>query len=130
MCLAVHRTSSGDHTVEETPVPIPNTAVKLSGPMIVPTSAKVGIARFYSQKPRVSSKDSRGVFACADAFLTHPKLGARSASKVVVSTAMNQNDGGREEYSLIANILYCSPGRDLAPTRGPLGLIVFRDALP
>ena len=46
--------SSGDHTGEETPVPIPNTAVKLSGPMIVPTSAKVGIARFYSQKPRSS----------------------------------------------------------------------------
>jgi hypothetical protein len=42
---------SGDHTVEETPVPIPNTAVKLSGPMIVPTSAKVGIARFYFKNP-------------------------------------------------------------------------------
>jgi hypothetical protein len=55
--------SSGDHTGEETPVPIPNTAVKLSGPMIVPTSAKVGIARFYTQKPRSSSKDSSGVFA-------------------------------------------------------------------
>src|SRR5437868_5403168 len=41
------RISSGDHTGKETPVPIPNTAVKLSGPMIVPTSAKVGIARFY-----------------------------------------------------------------------------------
>ena len=56
-CLTVLRTFSGDHTVKETPVPIPNTAVKLSGPMIVPTSAKVGIARFYSQKPRSSSKE-------------------------------------------------------------------------
>lgn len=45
------RTPSGDHTVKETPVPIPNTAVKLSGPMIVPTSAKVGIARFYFRNP-------------------------------------------------------------------------------
>ena len=50
--LTVLRTFSGDHTGKETPVPIPNTAVKLSGPMIVPTSAKVGIARFYNQKPR------------------------------------------------------------------------------
>ena len=55
--FAALRTSSGDHTGKETPVPIPNTAVKLSGPMIVPTSAKVGIARFYlcsqqAAKPR------------------------------------------------------------------------------
>ena len=55
------RTFSGDHTGKETPVPIPNTAVKLSGPMIVPTSAKVGIARFYSKNP-AESKDSCGVF--------------------------------------------------------------------
>ena len=54
--------SSGDHTGEETPVPIPNTAVKLSGPMIVPTSAKVGIARFYFKNP-ADSKESSGVFA-------------------------------------------------------------------
>ena len=38
----------GDHTVVVTPVPIPNTVVKLPEPMIVPTSAKVGIARFFS----------------------------------------------------------------------------------
>ena len=38
---------AGDHTVVETPVPIPNTVVKHPGPMIVPTSAKVGIARFF-----------------------------------------------------------------------------------
>ena len=34
----------GDHIGKETPVPIPNTVVKLSEPMIVPTSVKVGIA--------------------------------------------------------------------------------------
>ena len=45
------RTPSGDHNRKETPVPIPNTVVKLSVPMIVPTSAKVGIASFF-QKPR------------------------------------------------------------------------------
>ncbi|MEW4451486.1 hypothetical protein AB1L30_02265, partial [Bremerella sp. JC817] len=36
-----------------TPVPFPNTAVKHNQPMIVPTSAKVGIAGFiYTSKPR------------------------------------------------------------------------------
>src|ERR1700704_5560525 len=59
--------SSGDHTGEETPVPIPNTAVKLSGPMIVPTSAKVGIARFYFKNP-ADSKESCGVFLCPHLF--------------------------------------------------------------
>jgi hypothetical protein len=34
----------GDDIGKATPVPIPNTAVKLSEPMIVPTSAKVGLA--------------------------------------------------------------------------------------
>ena len=37
---------SGDHIRKVIPVPIPNTEVKLSEPMIVPTSAKVGIAGF------------------------------------------------------------------------------------
>ncbi len=45
--LPVCRTFSGDHTVVETPVPIPNTVVKHPGPMIVHTSAKVGIASFF-----------------------------------------------------------------------------------
>ena len=35
----------GDFTCEETHVPISNTTVKLTGPMIVPTSAKVGHCR-------------------------------------------------------------------------------------
>ena len=37
---------SGEHIGKVIPVPIPNTAVKLSEPMIVHTSVKVGIARF------------------------------------------------------------------------------------
>jgi hypothetical protein len=45
--FAAAGTSSGDHTAVETPVPIPNTVVKHRGPMIVPTSAKVGIARLF-----------------------------------------------------------------------------------
>ena len=39
--------NSGDYTWEVTRVPIPNTTVKLSGPMIVPTSAKVGYCRIF-----------------------------------------------------------------------------------
>ena len=46
--FAALHTSSGDHTVVETPVPIPNTVVKRSGPMIVRALAKVGIARFFN----------------------------------------------------------------------------------
>ena len=41
----------GDYTCEETHVPIPNTPVKLTGPMIVPTSAKVGYCRDHSREP-------------------------------------------------------------------------------
>ena len=37
---------SGDHIAKVIPVPIPNTVVKLSEPMIVHTSVKVGIAIF------------------------------------------------------------------------------------
>ena len=39
---------SGDYTRQETRVPIPNTTVKLTGPMIVPTSAKVGYRRDFT----------------------------------------------------------------------------------
>ncbi len=44
---------SGDYTREVPLVPIPNTIVKLTGPMIVPTSAKVGHRRilFNSKSP-------------------------------------------------------------------------------
>ena len=38
---------SGDHTREETHVPIPNTTVKLTRPMIVQNSAKVGCCRVF-----------------------------------------------------------------------------------
>ena len=40
------RTFVGDHKVEETPVPIPNTEVKLSLPMIL-LSGKVGYRRLF-----------------------------------------------------------------------------------
>lgn len=42
----------GDYTHEETHVPIPNTTVKLAGPMIVHTSAKVGYCREHFLKAR------------------------------------------------------------------------------
>ena len=41
----------GDYACEETHVPIPNTTVKLTGPMIVPTSAKVGYCREHFKSP-------------------------------------------------------------------------------
>ena len=40
-------THSGDYTLGETLVPIPNTTVKSQRPMIVPTSAKVGDCRIF-----------------------------------------------------------------------------------
>lgn len=47
----IHIVSSGDYIGVVTPVPIPNTEVKHSEPMIVPTSVKVGIAGiFQTQK--------------------------------------------------------------------------------
>ena len=58
-----HLLFSGDYTLGVTPVPIPNTAVKPQGPMIVPTSAKVGYCRNLSSKPR-DDPSSRGFF-CA-----------------------------------------------------------------
>lgn len=45
------RRLSGDHIGKVLPVPIPNTAVKLSEPMIVHTSVKVGIAGFFKNLP-------------------------------------------------------------------------------
>ena len=59
--LPARRTSSGDHTVVETPVPIPNTVVKHSGPMIVRALAKVGIASFYAP---AWERFQVGVFLC------------------------------------------------------------------
>ena len=55
---------SGDYTQQETRVPIPNTTVKLPGPMIVPTSAKVGYRRDFSTRPESPRGDS-GRFLCA-----------------------------------------------------------------
>ena len=55
---------SGDYTRQETRVPIPNTTVKLPGPMIVPTSAKVGYRRDFTPRPESPRRDS-GRFFCA-----------------------------------------------------------------
>jgi hypothetical protein len=55
---------SGGHIRKVTPVPIPNTVVKLSEPMVVPTSARVGAAGFFlfnSKSPRDPLR-SRGFF--------------------------------------------------------------------
>ncbi len=49
----------GDHIRKVTPVPFPNTVVKLSEPMIVPTSVKVGIAGFLKSS---SCFDNWGFF--------------------------------------------------------------------
>ena len=54
---------SGDYTRQETRVPIPNTTVKLPGPMIVPTSAKVGYRRDFSTRPE-SPHGGSGRFFC------------------------------------------------------------------
>ena len=52
----------GDFTHKETHVPIPNTTVKLAGPMIVHTSAKVGYCREHFIKPDLRV----WLFLCAD----------------------------------------------------------------
>ena len=49
----------GEHIGKETPVPIPNTAVKLSEPMIVPKRVKVGIAGIsFNEKASHPKSDS------------------------------------------------------------------------
>ena len=45
-------TISGDHILQETLVPIPNTTVKLLEPMIVPKGAKVGHRRILLTPPQ------------------------------------------------------------------------------
>ena len=56
---------SGDYTCEATLVPIPNTIVKLAGPMIVPTSVKVGYRRkLFLLKPE-RRRSLRLFFVCA-----------------------------------------------------------------
>ncbi len=47
---------SGDHIEKATPVPIPNTVVKLFEPMIVYTNAKVGIAGLFKTPLIAKSK--------------------------------------------------------------------------
>ena len=73
---------SGDHTGGETPVPIPNTAVKPARPMIVPLARKSVIAGIFSRSARGKIKPTGGFFLrvvraseSVHAFvLPHPKL--------------------------------------------------------
>ncbi len=58
--LKTSRVPSGDYIAKVTPVPISNTVVKLCEPMIVPTSAKVGIAGFL--KSLVARKSCKAFF--------------------------------------------------------------------
>ena len=51
LVLTGQRTISGDVTRKATLVPIPNTIVKLAGPMIVPKGVKVGHRRSLSKEP-------------------------------------------------------------------------------
>src|SRR5438128_4575258 len=52
----------GEHTWMVTPVPIPNTAVKHPGPMVVSLDARVGHRREFDKTP---PGQPGGVFACA-----------------------------------------------------------------
>lgn len=66
-CQAVRNTAAwrfvGDHTDGVTPVPIPNTAVKPIGPMIVPLVRKSVIAGIL--QPDALELPLQGVFLCA-----------------------------------------------------------------
>lgn len=66
-CQAVRNTAAwrfvGDHTDGVTPVPIPNTAVKPIGPMIVPLVRKSVIAGIL--QPDALEIILQGVFLCA-----------------------------------------------------------------
>ena len=58
----------GDHTGGATPVPIPNTAVKPAGPMIVPKARKSDIAGIPHQARPRSEQSQRGrAFSIPDA---------------------------------------------------------------
>ena len=64
VCVVVsYRDISGDATREETHVPIPNTTVKLTRPMIVQNSAKVGCCRVFG-----------GLQKCRPLFLLIPLI--------------------------------------------------------
>ena len=72
---------SGDHIVKVLPVPIPNTEVKLSEPMIVHTSVKVGIAGFLNS----SVVFNGGVFLCARG-MDLPLMNLECCSALMIST--------------------------------------------
>ncbi len=71
------RPDSGDHTGGATPVPIPNTAVKPVGPMIVPLARKSVIAGNYTKTP--VSHDA-GVFLFACRFAAGRSRSARTST--------------------------------------------------
>ena len=86
---------SGDHIVKVLPVPIPNTEVKLSEPMIVHTSVKVGIAGFlktpllltageffYALIPKTQDQCNNTAFL-QRATLTHSVLAVESHESVL-----------------------------------------------
>ena len=61
------RSHSGDFTLQETHVPIPNTTVKLLGPTIVPKGVKIGHRRelsITSPLPRRRAASSSSVESC------------------------------------------------------------------
>ncbi len=78
---------SGDYTLQETRVPIPNTTVKLPGPMIVPTSAKVGYCRDFSRGPDSPSGES-GPFFCACDPASHTRKNPPLPNNVLIATLL------------------------------------------
>ena len=66
---------SGDFTRVKTHVPIPNTTVKSPGPMIVPTSAKVGYCRVFLAARCTPLGEQRAAF-----FV--PSLGADESLRI------------------------------------------------
>ena len=101
---------SGDHIRKETPVPIPNTVVKLSEPMIVPTSAKVGIASFF--KP--SRDSSREGFFVAPVEYCKRSIPLRLVieSNSITRNRMNPTDDHHGCHSHAQQEMSVGRGRD------------------
>ena len=106
---------SGDHIRKVPPVPIPNTVVKLSEPMIVPTSAKVGIAGFL--KPFLVF-GLRRVFLLPDrnGYVLGLPIGIYTTSRPVVervnvpSPTRQRNSFGIGERRSLCSFLPLPPG--------------------
>ena len=65
--LAIREEFPGDHSGEATPVPIPNTAVKLLAPMVLAAAERVGVCPVFDLGPPQSSA---AVFFCPRGALT------------------------------------------------------------